>query len=433
MLGNSIRRTRPISVLLKRNAHVYAYMATSKETDFAHALKECIDDISSNFSAAPTLGIMFSSHKRVDNSQMQSFYSNNKWLNIGCMVPSISDDPNVHMCISGLLVEGDDKGIVVTNNLTAEAIKRIQNSDCPSLFFKSFTSPSFPALGKMKVPAGLVTSRNSSALHDPEVIDTCWSSGSVEKSAVCVQFKKDLFRERSIPDFLGPSFSLLHPYLCSFNLPFWNSLFPPLTPQVVSSPRLNAHSPLPLLKGLALVFPLSTTTLYIYQPNHLYMLRKNLHSSFIITPPNHSEVGTICHIEEIVSVGEDGAILCKVHGDSKVFVTKQYHITSEMGSMMGNIAPAQDLEGDSVCDTNSESWETMLRVREEFLRLYRDKPVLDEIIKKYGSMPYHPRLFSYWLCNVMVAEGSQKEAWYALTSTKDRLEAIEHVLEKEKN
>ena len=33
----------------------------------------------------------------------------------------------------------------------------------------------------------------------------------------------------------------------------------------------------------------------------------------------------------------------------------------------------------------------------------------------------------------MVAEGSQKEAWYALTSTKDRLEAIEHVLEKEKN
>ena len=33
--------------------------------------------------------------------------------------------------------------------------------------------------------------------------------------------------------------------------------------------------------------------------------------------------------------------------------------------MMGIIAPAQDLEGDSVCDTNSESWETMLRVREE--------------------------------------------------------------------
>lgn len=31
----------------------------------------------------------------------------------------------------------------------------------------------------------------------------------------------------------------------------------------------------------------------------------------------------------------------------------------------------------------------------------------------------------------MVAEGSQKEAWYTLTSTKDRLEAIERVLEKE--
>lgn len=58
-------------------------------------------------------------------------------------------------------------------------------------------------------------------------------------------------------------------------------------------------------------------------------------------------------------------VLCKVHGDSKVYVTKQYHVTSEMGSMMGNIAPAQDLEGDSVCDTKSESWETMLRVREK--------------------------------------------------------------------
>lgn len=142
---------------------------------------------------------MFSSHKRVDNSQMQSFYSNNKWLNIGCMVPSISDDPNVHMCISGLLVEGDDKGIVVTNNLTAEAIKRIQNSDCPSLFFKSFTSPSFPALGKMKVPGRvLVTSRNSSALHDPEVIDTCWSSGSVEYLLVVFFMMKEVCCLRAV-------------------------------------------------------------------------------------------------------------------------------------------------------------------------------------------------------------------------------------------
>ena len=166
-------------------------MATSRETDFAHALKECIDDIStlwrlfghglgSNFSASPTLGILFSSHKHVDNSQMETFYSNNKWLNVGCMVPSISDDPNVHMCVSGLLVEGDDKGVVVTNNLTEQSIKRIQESNHPCLFFKSFTSPSFPAIGKMKCPAGLVTSRNSSALHDPEVMDTCWSNGSVE-------------------------------------------------------------------------------------------------------------------------------------------------------------------------------------------------------------------------------------------------------------
>lgn len=83
----------------------------------------------------------------------------------------------------------------------------------------------------------------------------------------------------------------------------------PLVPQVLSSVPSAKQSSLPLLRGLALVFPMSTATLYVYQPNHLYMLHKHLHESFIVTPPNQSQsdLGTICHVEEVVSVGADGA------------------------------------------------------------------------------------------------------------------------------
>ena len=121
-------------------------------------------------------------------------------------------------------------------------------------------------------------------------------------------------------DVMGQILSLVHPYLCSFNLPFWNILFPyplclgvihrnPLGPQVLSSVPSAKQSSLPLLRGLALVFPMSTATLYVYQPNHLYMLHKHLHESFIVTPPNQSQsdLVTICHVEEVVSVGADGA------------------------------------------------------------------------------------------------------------------------------
>ena len=68
---------------------------------------------------------------------------------------------------------------------------------------------------------------------------------------------------------------------------------------------------LPFVDGLALVFPLSTATLYIYQPAHIFMVRKYLRSPFIVTPPAHdsssSTLGTVCRIEEIVTVGDDGA------------------------------------------------------------------------------------------------------------------------------
>ena len=85
----------------------------------------------------------------------------------------------------------------------------------------------------------------------------------------------------------------------------------PLSPQVIQSHTPRKTS-LPLLRGLALVFPMSTATLYIYRPDHLYMLRKYLNEGFVVTPPEHSTLvpptlGTVCHVEEIVSVGKDGA------------------------------------------------------------------------------------------------------------------------------
>ena len=86
---------------------------------------------------------------------------------------------------------------------------------------------------------------------------------------------------------------------------------------MIEVPPISHYNSLPLLRGLALVFPLSTSTLYLYQPSHLYMLRKHLRSPFIVTPPlqrgsgvREREVGTVCRIEEVISVGEDGALVC---------------------------------------------------------------------------------------------------------------------------
>ena len=83
-------------------------------------------------------------------------------------------------------------------------------------------------------------------------------------------------------DVMGQILSLVHPYLCSFNLPFWNILFPyplclgvihrnPLVPQVLSSVPSAKQSSLPLLRGLALVFPMSTDSLCIPTKPSLYV------------------------------------------------------------------------------------------------------------------------------------------------------------------
>lgn len=123
------------------------------------------------------MAVMFSSHKIINEPFFRSVYENNKWLRIGCMVPPIPDDPNIQMCISGVLVEGDEKGLIVSKNLTQEKMKQIQTSDKISLIFKSYTSPLHPDIGKMKSPVGVITSRNSSILHEPDVIDACFCDG----------------------------------------------------------------------------------------------------------------------------------------------------------------------------------------------------------------------------------------------------------------
>ena len=126
------------------------------------------------------MAVMFSSHKNVNDSFFRTVYEKNKWLRIGCMVPPIPDDSTTQMCISGVLVEGDENGLVVSKQLTSEKLESIQKSKNISLIFKSYTSPLHPDVGKMKSPAGVLTSRNSSILHDPNVIDTCFCDGERE-------------------------------------------------------------------------------------------------------------------------------------------------------------------------------------------------------------------------------------------------------------
>ena len=56
-------------------------------------------------------------------------------------------------------------------------------------------------------------------------------------------------------------------------------------------------------------------------------------------------------------------VLCKVRGDEKVEITNTQRVTTEMGSVMGELSIAADMEGDRVCEETSSSWDLMLRVR----------------------------------------------------------------------
>ena len=69
------------------------------------------------------------------------------------------------------------------------------------------------------------------------------------------------------------------------------------------------YTDLPLLRGLALLFPYASSTLYLYKPAHLFMLRKHLREPFVVTPPGEAraQLGTVCRVEEVQAVGQDGA------------------------------------------------------------------------------------------------------------------------------
>ena len=136
------------------------------------------------------------------------------------MVPKITDQPDMQMCISGFLVEGQEDGITLHKNLSKDKLKELANSDSPSLTFKSYTSPLYPDIGKVKSSAGLMTSRNTSVLHDPSSIDLLFCEGETEPSGVNIQFNKSLFTDQTFENFIMPTLSILHPYLCHFNLSF---------------------------------------------------------------------------------------------------------------------------------------------------------------------------------------------------------------------
>ena len=181
------------------------------------------------------------------------------------------------------------------------------------------------------------------------------------KNGVCVEFNKDVFKEQSVEQVFTPLFSVVQPYLCSFNLPFWNGIFrcalpaplthSPLQPQMIEVPPPSHLHDLPLMQNIALVFPLTTQTLYLYRPDHIFMLRKYLRSPFIVTPPCQGDaapqdVGTVCRVESIVSVGEDGSVLCKVRGDERVHVKAQHRVITEMGSVVGDVEEMKDADGE---------------------------------------------------------------------------------------
>ncbi len=117
---------------------------------------------------------------------------------------------------------------------------------------------------------------------------------------------------------------------------------------MIEVPPPSHFNAMPLLRNLALVFPNTTQTLYLYKPDHVFMLRKYLRSPFIITPPCQEgdkeleTVGTVCRVESIMCVGDDGSILCKVKGDQRVRVKSQHRVITEMGSVMGDVEEMKD-------------------------------------------------------------------------------------------
>lgn len=90
---------------------------------------------------------------------------------------------------------------------------------------------------------------------------------------------------------------------------------------------------------------------------------------------------------------------------------------------------------------NSDSWKTMLEIRDKIELKYKDKEdQWREITTRYGNAPYQPTLFSFWyalvtrlmrrMCSVLNASGVEKEHWFTLQSTEKRLEYISQYMSK---
>ena len=120
---------------------------------------------------------MFSSHKTIQESMYKRLYKNNQWLKVGCMVPKISDDPDVRMCISGFLAEGSSNDVRVTKDSNSNSLAGLYGSASPSILFKPFRSSLYPEVGKFKSPTGLLTSRNTALFHSPNALDTLLCEG----------------------------------------------------------------------------------------------------------------------------------------------------------------------------------------------------------------------------------------------------------------
>ena len=73
----------------------------------------------------------------------------------------------------------------------------------------------------------------------------------------------------------------------------------------------------------------------------------------------------------------------------------------------------------------------MVSIRELLQSKYQGKEqVLKEITNRFGTMPYHPTLFSFWLGSFLTASGREKEEWFGLSSTEERLRSMQRFLEK---
>ena len=96
---------------------------------------------------------------------------------------------------------------------------------------------------------------------------------------------------------------------------------------------------------------------------------------------------------------------------------------------------------DVVDKENSDGWQKMMGIRDKMLARYAGKEEQwKEVVSRYGSVPYQPTHFSFWwgcvvgltsrMCNVLNASGAEKQRWFAMRSTEQRLDEINAYLDR---